>query len=71
MVVAHLFIQELPERWETTKKIAATVRHKVSPLQNAEVTLIRKKCLLFDVSYLLGLCLSIFKGSLTRVIESI
>lgn len=71
MAIAHLFIQELPERWETTKKIAATVRHKVSPLQNAEVTLIRKKCVLFDVSYLLGLCRSIFKGSLTRVIEAI
>ncbi|EGV97393.1 Dynein heavy chain 11, axonemal [Cricetulus griseus] len=41
-------LEELPERWETTKKIAATVRHEVSPLQNAEVTLIRKKCILFD-----------------------
>ncbi|XP_029423391.1 dynein heavy chain 11, axonemal [Nannospalax galili] len=41
-------MEELPERWETTKKIAATVRHEVSPLQNAEVTLIRKKCILFD-----------------------
>lgn len=71
MDIAPLFIQELPERWETTKKIAAMVRHNVSPLQNAEVTLIRKKCVLFDVSYLLGLCLSIFKGSFTRVIEAI
>ncbi|XP_075803650.1 dynein axonemal heavy chain 11 [Microtus pennsylvanicus] len=41
-------LEELPERWEATKKIAAMVRHKVSPLQNAEVTLIRKKCVLFD-----------------------
>ncbi|KAB0376184.1 hypothetical protein FD755_012827 [Muntiacus reevesi] len=41
-------LKELPERWETTKKIAATVRHEVSPLQNAEVTLIRKACVLFD-----------------------
>ncbi|CAH6779586.1 Dnah11 [Phodopus roborovskii] len=41
-------LEELPERWETTKKIAATVRHEVSPLQNAEVTLIRRKCILFD-----------------------
>lgn len=71
MAVASLFTQELPERWETTKKIAAMVRHKVSPLQNAEVTLIRKKCVLFDVSYLMGLWLSIFKGSLTREIETI
>ncbi|XP_052595155.1 dynein axonemal heavy chain 11 isoform X2 [Peromyscus californicus insignis] len=41
-------LEELPERWETTKKIAATVRHEVSPLQNAEVTLMRKRCILFD-----------------------
>ncbi|KAG5210204.1 hypothetical protein JEQ12_015398 [Ovis aries] len=41
-------LKELPERWETTKKIAATVRHEVSPLQNAEVSLIRKACVLFD-----------------------
>ncbi|XP_015413618.1 PREDICTED: dynein heavy chain 11, axonemal [Myotis davidii] len=44
----YIQLEELPERWETTKKIAATVRHEVSPLQNAEVTLIRKKCILFD-----------------------
>ncbi|XP_053409478.1 dynein axonemal heavy chain 11 [Nycticebus coucang] len=44
----YMQLEELPERWETTKKIAATVRHEVSPLQNAEVTLIRKKCVLFD-----------------------
>ncbi|XP_074223450.1 dynein axonemal heavy chain 11 isoform X1 [Camelus bactrianus] len=44
----YMQLEELPERWETTKKIAATVRHEVSPLQNAEVTLIRKKCILFD-----------------------
>ncbi|XP_075413447.1 dynein axonemal heavy chain 11 [Tenrec ecaudatus] len=44
----YIQLEELPERWEITKKIAATVRHEVSPLQNAEVTLIRKKCALFD-----------------------
>ncbi|XP_045053259.2 dynein axonemal heavy chain 11 isoform X2 [Desmodus rotundus] len=44
----YLQLEELPEKWETTKKIAATVRHEVSPLQNSEVTLIRKKCILFD-----------------------
>nr|XP_051708760.1 dynein axonemal heavy chain 11 isoform X1 [Oryctolagus cuniculus] len=44
----YIQLEELPERWETTKKIAATVRHEVSPLQNAEVTLLRKKCVLFD-----------------------
>uniref|UniRef100_A0A2K6TF76 Dynein axonemal heavy chain 11 n=1 Tax=Saimiri boliviensis boliviensis TaxID=39432 RepID=A0A2K6TF76_SAIBB len=44
----YIQLEELPERWETTKKTAATVRHEVSPLHNAEVTLIRKKCILFD-----------------------
>ncbi|XP_023565616.1 dynein heavy chain 11, axonemal [Octodon degus] len=44
----YIQLEELPERWETTKKIAATVRHEVSPLQNAEVSLLRKKCILFD-----------------------
>ncbi|XP_059027314.1 dynein axonemal heavy chain 11 [Mustela lutreola] len=44
----YIQLEELPERWETTKKIAVTVRHAVSPLQNAEVTLIRKKCTSFD-----------------------
>ncbi|KAM7121693.1 dynein axonemal heavy chain 11 [Molossus nigricans] len=41
-------LEELPERWETTKKLAAVVRHEVSPLQNAEVALIRKRCTLFE-----------------------
>ncbi|KAL4669500.1 hypothetical protein H8959_008054 [Pygathrix nigripes] len=44
----YIQLEELPERWETTKKIAATVRQEVSPLHNVEVTLIRKKCILFD-----------------------
>uniref|UniRef100_A0A8P0S8H0 Dynein axonemal heavy chain 11 n=1 Tax=Canis lupus familiaris TaxID=9615 RepID=A0A8P0S8H0_CANLF len=44
----YIQLEELPERWETTKKIAVTVRHAVSPLQNAEVTLLRKKCISFD-----------------------
>ncbi|XP_051008480.1 dynein axonemal heavy chain 11 [Acomys russatus] len=46
----HVYAQleGLPERWATTKKISAVVRREVAPLQNAEVTLIRKKSLLFD-----------------------
>ncbi|XP_060488660.2 dynein axonemal heavy chain 11 [Panthera onca] len=44
----YIQLEELPERWETTKKIAVTVRHAVSPLQNVEVTLLRKKCISFD-----------------------
>lgn len=70
---APLFLQELPERWETTKKIAVTVRHEVSPLQNAEVTLIRKKCILFDVSQLPIFLFGFFflKKAFTKTTEAI
>ncbi|XP_006880447.1 PREDICTED: dynein heavy chain 11, axonemal [Elephantulus edwardii] len=44
----YVQLEELPERWEFTKKTAAIIRHEVSPLQNVEVSLIRKKCILFD-----------------------
>ncbi|CAK8683563.1 unnamed protein product [Clavelina lepadiformis] len=42
-------LEELPEKWETTKKQATAVRHNVSPLQANEVSLIRKRCWAFDV----------------------
>nr|XP_006007896.1 PREDICTED: dynein heavy chain 11, axonemal [Latimeria chalumnae] len=42
-------LEELPEKWNNTKKIAVSVKHKVAPLQTAEVSLIRRKCVLFDV----------------------
>uniref|UniRef100_H2Y9A0 Dynein axonemal heavy chain 11 n=1 Tax=Ciona savignyi TaxID=51511 RepID=H2Y9A0_CIOSA len=46
---SHALLESLPEKWETTKKLATTVRHNVSPLQTNEVTMIRKRCVAFDV----------------------
>ncbi|KAM4626866.1 dynein axonemal heavy chain 11-like [Discoglossus pictus] len=42
-------IEELPERWKNLKKIAFTVKHEVAPLQSNEVSVIRRKCVLFEV----------------------
>ena len=42
-------MQELPERWNNTKKIAITVKQQVAPLQASEVNNIRKKTASFDV----------------------
>uniref|UniRef100_A0A8C5F0M4 Dynein axonemal heavy chain 11 n=1 Tax=Gopherus evgoodei TaxID=1825980 RepID=A0A8C5F0M4_9SAUR len=39
----YVQLEELPEKWNTTKKIAASIKHEVAPLQTSEVTLIRKK----------------------------
>uniref|UniRef100_A0A4X2M255 AAA+ ATPase domain-containing protein n=1 Tax=Vombatus ursinus TaxID=29139 RepID=A0A4X2M255_VOMUR len=44
----YVLLEELPERWNTTKKNAVAMRHEVAPLQNAEVTVIRRKCVLLD-----------------------
>lgn len=44
--------QELPEKWNNTKKIAVTVKQQVAPLQATEVSIIRRKCASFDVSKL-------------------
>uniref|UniRef100_A0A803T5S7 Dynein axonemal heavy chain 11 n=1 Tax=Anolis carolinensis TaxID=28377 RepID=A0A803T5S7_ANOCA len=46
----HVYIQleELPERWNATKKLAVSVKHEVTPLLTSEVTSLRKKCLAFD-----------------------
>uniref|UniRef100_A0A5F8GSV7 Dynein axonemal heavy chain 11 n=1 Tax=Monodelphis domestica TaxID=13616 RepID=A0A5F8GSV7_MONDO len=44
----YILLEELPERWNTTKKNAVAMRHEVAPLQSAEVTVIRRKCVLFD-----------------------
>lgn len=46
-------VKELPEQWQTTKKLAVTVKQQVAPLQAAEVAGIRKKIATFDlhVSY--------------------
>ncbi|XP_071977799.1 dynein axonemal heavy chain 11-like isoform X1 [Engystomops pustulosus] len=47
----HIYtqLQELPERWKNLKKIAFIVKHEVSPLQANEVSVIRRKCVLFEV----------------------
>ncbi|KAM3917468.1 dynein axonemal heavy chain 11-like [Leptodactylus fuscus] len=42
-------LEELPERWKNLKKIAFIVKHEVSPLQANEVSVIRRKCVLFEV----------------------
>lgn len=49
----NVWLQELPEQWNNTKKNALTVKQQVAPLQAAEVTYIRKKITDFDnkVSY--------------------
>lgn len=41
-------LKELPEQWQTTKKLAITVKQQVAPLQAAEVAGIRKKITTFD-----------------------
>uniref|UniRef100_UPI00398EA260 dynein axonemal heavy chain 11-like isoform X1 n=2 Tax=Pristiophorus japonicus TaxID=55135 RepID=UPI00398EA260 len=48
----HVYMQleELPEKWNNTKKIAVSVKHEVAALQTAEVSLIRKKCVAFDTN---------------------
>ncbi|XP_071797739.1 dynein beta chain, ciliary isoform X1 [Asterias amurensis] len=45
----HTQLQELPEQWNNTKKIAITVKQQVAPLQANEVSIIRRKCTSFDV----------------------
>ncbi|XP_055973719.1 dynein axonemal heavy chain 9 [Sorex fumeus] len=42
-------LEELPEKWNNIKKMAVTVRQQVAPLQANEVTLLRQKCIAFDV----------------------
>lgn len=48
----NVWLQELPEQWNNTKKIALTVKQQVAPLQAAEVTCIRKKISDFDARIL-------------------
>lgn len=45
----HMQLQELPEQWNNTKKIAVTVKQQVAPLQATEVAIIRRKCGQFDI----------------------
>ncbi|XP_075778340.1 dynein axonemal heavy chain 11 isoform X2 [Pelodiscus sinensis] len=44
----YVQLEELPQKWNTTKKVAASIKHEVAPLQISEVTVIRKKCASFD-----------------------
>ncbi|KAL0281201.1 UNVERIFIED_CONTAM: hypothetical protein PYX00_002260 [Menopon gallinae] len=44
----NVLLQELPEQWNNTKKIAVTVKQQVAPLQAGEVSCIRKKIQNFD-----------------------
>lgn len=45
----NVLLQELPEQWTNTKKIAQTVKQQVAPLQATEVVSIRNKIANFDV----------------------
>uniref|UniRef100_A0A4W6EWQ5 Dynein axonemal heavy chain 11 n=1 Tax=Lates calcarifer TaxID=8187 RepID=A0A4W6EWQ5_LATCA len=42
-------LEELPEKWKGLRKIAFTVKHEVAPLQSNEVSVIRRKCVRFEV----------------------
>ncbi|KAL8165284.1 UNVERIFIED_CONTAM: hypothetical protein K2H54_038432 [Gekko kuhli] len=44
----YVLVEELPERWNMTKKLAISIKHEVAPLLTSEVTLLRKKCAAFD-----------------------
>lgn len=50
MSLCLYILQELPEKWKSLKKIAFTVKHEVAPLQSNEVSVIRRKCVWFEVS---------------------
>ncbi|KAI8492613.1 Dynein heavy chain 9, axonemal, partial [Branchiostoma belcheri] len=45
----HTQLQELPEQWNNSKKVAIQVKQQVAPLQANEVAIIRRKCASFDV----------------------
>ncbi|XP_054638441.1 dynein axonemal heavy chain 11 isoform X2 [Dunckerocampus dactyliophorus] len=42
-------LEELPEKWSGVKKLALKVRHEVSPMQNEEVLVLRRRCMEFEV----------------------
>ncbi|CAL8088370.1 unnamed protein product [Calicophoron daubneyi] len=45
----YQLLEELPEKWNNTKKQAILMKQTVAPLQNNEVANIRRKCAGFDV----------------------
>jgi dynein heavy chain, axonemal len=44
----NVLLQELPEQWNNTKKLAVTVKQQVAPLQATEVVSIRNRISNFD-----------------------
>lgn len=44
----NVLLQELPEQWNNTKKLAMTVKQQVAPLQAVEVISIRSRISAFD-----------------------
>lgn len=48
----NVYLQELPEQWVNTKKIATMVKQQVAPLQAIEVVAIRNKISSFDAHVL-------------------
>uniref|UniRef100_A0A9L0SQL6 Dynein axonemal heavy chain 17 n=1 Tax=Equus caballus TaxID=9796 RepID=A0A9L0SQL6_HORSE len=47
----HAKLQELPEQWTNTKKLAIQVKQNVAPLQANEVNILRRKCQQFEVQH--------------------
>nr|KAF6455670.1 dynein axonemal heavy chain 17 [Rousettus aegyptiacus] len=45
----HVKLQELPEHWTNTKKLAIQVKQNVAPLQANEVNILRRKCQQFEL----------------------
>lgn len=45
----NVLLQELPEQWNNTKKLAVTVKQQVAPLQATEVISIRNRISNFDL----------------------
>ncbi|GAB1297122.1 Dynein axonemal heavy chain 17 [Apodemus speciosus] len=45
----YLKLQELPEQWTNTKKLAIQVKQNVAPLQANEVNILRRKCQQFEL----------------------
>ncbi|NXX98229.1 DYH17 protein, partial [Centropus bengalensis] len=40
----HLQLQDLPKRWDNTKKLCQRVKQNVAPLQANEAKLLSRKC---------------------------
>ncbi|NXK12641.1 DYH17 protein, partial [Herpetotheres cachinnans] len=40
----HLQLNDLPEHWDSTKKLCLHVKQNVAPLQANEVNVFRRKC---------------------------